>query len=86
MGNIVIEKSAIVYENGISKLTSKVTNDSVAKDNLRFTIKFIANDGTVIAQSVGLAGKIGANQTKYIDSSITNDVTNAKSVLYEILE
>lgn len=86
VGNILIEKSSIIYENGMSKLTSKVTNDSVAKENLRFTIKFIGNDGKVIAQSIGLAGKIGANQTKYIDSNVTDDVTNAKSIVYEILE
>lgn len=86
VGNIVIERSAIVYEGGMSKLTSKVTNDSVAKDNLRFTVKFIANDGSVIAESVGYVGSIKANETKYIDSSITADVANAKDIKYEIMQ
>ena len=86
VGKILLEKSKIVYENGTSKLTSKVTNDSTAKDNLRFTVKFIANDGSIIAQSVGFVGSIKANETKYIDSYITADVLNAKDITYEIME
>jgi mannitol-specific phosphotransferase system IIBC component len=86
IGQILIEKSAIVYEKGTSKLTSKVTNDSLAKDNLRFTVKFIANDGSVIAQSVGFVGSIKENETKYIDSYITADVSNVKDITYEIME
>jgi len=86
VGNILLEKSQIVYENGTSKLTSKVTNDSVVKDNLRFKVKFIANDGSTIAESVGYVGSIKANETKYIDSYITADVSNAKSITYEIMQ
>lgn len=86
VGNILLEQSKIVYENGTSKLTSKVTNDATAKDNLRFTVKFIANDGTTIAQSVGYVGAIKENETRYIDSYITSDVSNAKDVVYEVLE
>lgn len=85
VGDILIEKSSIVYENGISKLTSKVTNDNIEKESLRFTIKFIDNNNEIIAQSVGLVGKIKAGETKYISSNITNDVTNAKNIIYEIL-
>ncbi|MDD2376503.1 MAG: hypothetical protein PHD15_04495 [Clostridia bacterium] len=84
VGKILIEKSKISYEKGTSKLTSKVTNDNVAKDNLKFIVKFITNDGSVIAQSVGYVGKIKANETKYIDSYITSDVSNAKDITYEI--
>jgi len=86
VGNILIEKSQIVFENGTSKLTSKVTNDSIAKDNLRFKVKFVANDGTTIAESVGYVGKIVENETKYIDSYITSDVSNANNIIYEIME
>ena len=85
VGNILLEKSQITYEKGTSKLTSKVTNDSVAKDNLRFKVTFIANDGSTIAASVGFVGSIKANETKYIDSYITADVSNAKSITYEIM-
>jgi len=86
VGEILLEKSQIVYENGTSKLTSKVTNDGTKKDNLRFKVKFIANDGSTIAESIGFVGAINANETKYIDSYITLDVSNAKNVAYEIME
>ena len=86
VGNILLEKSQIVFDKGTSKLTSKVTNDSIAKDNLRFKVKFIANDGSTIAESVGFVGSIKANETKYIDSYITSDVSNAKNIIYEIME
>ncbi len=83
---VLLEQSKIVYTNGTSKLTSKVTNDSIAKDNLRFKVKFIANDGSVMAEAVGYVGKIKANETKYIDSYITIDTSNSKNVIYEIME
>ena len=86
VGNILLEKSQIVFDNGTSKLTSKVTNDGIAKDNLRFKVIFVANDGTTIAESVGYVGKIAENETKYIDSYITADVSNAKNITYEIME
>ena len=86
VGEILLEKSSITYENGTSKLTSKVTNDSTSKDNLRFKVKFIANDGSTIAESVGFVGAIKENETKYIDSYITADVSNAKNITYEIME
>ncbi len=85
VGNVLIEKSQIIFENGVSKLTSKVTNDAVAKENLRFKVKFIANDGSTISESVGYIGPIKANETRYINSDITLDVTNAKEIIYEIM-
>ncbi|MDF2865405.1 MAG: hypothetical protein K0R72_214 [Clostridia bacterium] len=83
---VLLEQSKIVYTNGTSKLTSKVTNDSAAKDNLRFKVKFIANDGSVMAEAIGYVGKIKANETKYIDSYITIDTSNSKNVIYEVLK
>lgn len=84
--DVLIEESNIVYKNGISTLTSKVTNNGEAKDNLKFNIKVIANDGTVMTELVGLVGKIEQNQIKYITSSITMDITNAKSIEYKIIK
>ncbi|MDD2627914.1 MAG: hypothetical protein PHR25_03505 [Clostridia bacterium] len=86
IGNILIEKSNITYENGISKLTSKVTNNGVAKENLKFTIKLIGNNGNTLAELIGLVGKIEVGQTKYISSKITKDITNAKQIVYEIIQ
>ena len=85
VGDVLLEQSKIVYSNGTSLLTSKVTNNGVAKDNLRFKVKFIANDGSVIAEAVGFVGQIKANETKYIDSSITLDTSNSKNVVYELI-
>lgn len=85
VGDVVIEQSTITYTGGTSKLTSKVTNNGPAVDNLRFTVKFIANDGSVIAQSVGYVGQIGTNEVRFIDSYITTDVSNAKDIKYEII-
>jgi hypothetical protein len=84
--NILLERSQIVFKDGTSKLTSKVTNDGIAKDNLRFKVKFIANDGSDIAESVGFVGSIKGNETKYIDSYITLDVSNARNIVYEIMK
>lgn len=86
VANVLLEESKIIYENGMSKLTSKVTNDATAKDNLRFKVKFLDNSGTVMAESVGFVGQIKASEVKYIDSYITLDVSNAKSITYELME
>jgi len=85
VGDVKLEQSKIVYNMGTSKLTSKVTNNAIPKDNLRFKVKFIANDGSVIAESVGFVGKIKANEIKYIDSYITLDTSNSKDVTYELI-
>ena len=85
VGDVILEQSKIVYSNGTSLLTSKVTNNGAAKDNLRFKVKFIANDGSEIAEAIGFVGQIKANETKYIDSSITLDTSNAKNVVYELI-
>lgn len=82
---IVLSENKIVYENGMSKLQSKVINDGNERANLKFSVKFISNDGSVIAESIGFVGDIKANETKYIDSYITLNVVNAKDVVYEVL-
>ncbi|MNV78849.1 hypothetical protein D3C71_1723660 [compost metagenome] len=84
--DLKIEQGKLVYENGTSKLTSKVTNNGESRENLIFDVKFIANDGTVIATSKGLVGDIKANEVKYIESNITLDVVGAKDVVYEVVK
>jgi len=86
VAGVIISKGRIVYEGGMSKLTSKVTNNSEAKDNLRFKVKFMDNKGNLIAESVGFVGQIKESETKYIDSYITIDVSNSRDVVYEIME
>ncbi len=86
VGQVVIEKSKIVFQNGITKLTSKVTNNGPDQDNLIFVVKFIGNDGSVIAESRGLVGQISNGQVRYIDSNIIADTSNAKTITYEVLK
>ena len=86
LGNILIQNSKIKYDEKGSLLTAKLTNDSVAKKNLKLKVEFIANDGKIISETIAIIGKIDANQSKYINAVITIDVTNAKDVSYEIIE
>jgi hypothetical protein len=86
VGNILIQNSKLTYDEKGSKLTAKITNDGITKDNLRLKVKFIANDGSTIAETVDLVGKADANQVKYISAGTTIDVTNAKDITYEIVE
>jgi hypothetical protein len=87
VGNILIQNSKIEYDKTKgSTLTAKVTNDATAKDNLKLKVKFIANDGSVMAETVALVGKADANQIKYISAGTTIDVTNAKDISYEVVE
>lgn len=82
--DILIEHSKITFSGGTSKLTSKVTNNGEIKDNLIFTIRFIANDNSTIAESIGYIGEIKSGEVKYIDSNITMDISNAKDIVYVI--
>ena len=82
--DILIEQSKIRFSGGTSKLTSKVTNNGETKDNLMFTVRFIANDNSTIAESIGYIGQIKSGEVKYIDSGITMDISNAKDLVYEI--
>ena len=86
IGNLLLEKNHIIYTTGISKLTSKLTNDSIAKDNLSIKVKFIANDGSTIAESIKLIGLIKENEVIDIDFDVTVDVSNAKNIIYEIID
>ena len=86
VGNLLLEKNQIIYINGLSKITSKLTNDSIAKDNLSFKVKFIANDGSTIAESVKLIGVIKENEVIDIDFDVNVDVSNAKNIIYEIID
>ncbi|MDD2376936.1 MAG: hypothetical protein PHD15_06135 [Clostridia bacterium] len=85
VGDVIIKQSKIVYSNGKTLLTSTVINNGIAKDNLRFKVKFIANDGSIITESIGFIGQIKANETKTISSSITLDTSNSKNIVYELI-
>jgi uncharacterized membrane protein len=84
-GEILIKNTKIVYNGKESKITAKVTNGSENKSNLKLKIKVIANDDSVITETIALVGKISANESKYINATMTKDITDAKNVSYEIL-
>ncbi|MCX8074383.1 MAG: FxLYD domain-containing protein [Clostridia bacterium] len=84
VGNVVIEQSKIIFEGGLTKLTSKVTNNGDQVTELTFTVKFVGNDGKELASTIGYVGTIKKGETRYINSSVTGDYSNAKSIVYEI--
>lgn len=84
VGDVKIEKSRIVYQNGMTKLTSVVTNNGADIDNLSFTVKFVGNDGSELISLPGYVGKIKQGETRYIDSNTTGDYTNAADIQYTV--
>lgn len=82
---IILEESKIIYVAGTSILTSKITNNGIARYNLSFKIKLISYDGSVIAQFPGYVGKIGSNEIKYVDSYISKNILDYKDIVYEII-
>ena len=85
-GDLLFEQNEIVYGKVISRLNSKITNNGSVIENLRFKAKFIALDGTLIAEIVGYVGRIKTNETKYVDSYITADISDLRAVMYEIIQ
>lgn len=84
--DVLITDSKIIYTNNISKLTAKITNSQYSKDNLKLNIKFIANDGSVLGKIDATIGSIGSSGIKYISTNVNSDVSNARDIIYEIIE
>lgn len=84
IGVIIISNTKIIYSNGVTTLTAKVTNDNIEKDNLIFNIKFISIDGSIIKELTGETGLIRKNETKNLKISITEDLVDVKNIVYEI--
>jgi len=85
-GDLLLEKNEVVHGKEVSRLTSKITNNGGVRENLRFKAKFIALDGTIITEIVGYVGRIKTNETKYINSYITKDISDSRLVTYEIIQ
>lgn len=83
---VSLEQSRLVYVAGTSILTSKITNNGVTKNNFRFRVKFVSYGGSVLAEVMVYVGRIKTSETKYIDSYIYKDISNLKSIVYEIIE
>lgn len=86
IGDILIEGTTLTYNTQTTKLNAKLMNDSIAKDNLKIKAKFISSNGSFMAESVILIGKISANATKDIDININMDLSNTSDITYEIVK
>lgn len=84
--NVALEKTRLVYVAGTSILTSKIINNGETKNNFRFRVKFISYNGSTLTEITVYVGKIKAGETKYIDSYVYKDISNLKSIVYEIIE
>lgn len=85
-GDVLITDSKVIYKNNISKLTAKITNSQYSKDNLKLNIKFIANDGSILGKIDAVIGQVSSSAVKYISTNINSDVSNARDIVYEIIE
>jgi hypothetical protein len=84
--DVSLEQNKMINIAGTSILTTKVKNNGTDKDNLRFKVKFIAYDKSILAEVMGYVGKIKANEIKYIDSYISKDISSLKDITYEIVK
>lgn len=83
---LIISNTKIISENGTSKLTAEILNRAAETNDLKIKITFLGNDSKVIAEKEFEVGNININETKSISIELQEDVLNAYSVKYEILE
>lgn len=83
---IKLENTSLVVTNGISKITTKVTNSTDSDYKLdEYKITFKDAEGKEIVTIPGYVGDtIKSGETKTINSSVDIDLTNAKSAEYEV--
>ena len=82
-----ISKSSIVYEEGITTLTTSITNVSsevIVADSVEIT--YTDADGNETSLLAPIGDPITPNQTIYVTSTTDVDLTKAVSVQYEILK
>ena len=85
--NFKFENTSLVYENGNSVLETIVTNTSSETTYLK-EFKIIVKDvsGNEIVTLKGFVGdSLGAGESRTITSSYGDDLTEAKSITYEVI-
>jgi hypothetical protein len=85
INNLVISNTKIVYEYEISTLTADIINTSTDINNLKMKVIFLDDDSKIIAEKEFNAFDIKENETKNISLELPEDVSNSKSVKYEIV-
>jgi hypothetical protein len=84
--NMLIKHESLIYDNKVSKLKAKITNNEITKENLRIKAKFITSNGKILTEIVMVVGKFSANAIKDIDITIDIDVSNARYIVYEVVK
>ena len=82
-----INRSSLVYEEGICTLTTSITNvsnDVIVVDSVKIIYSDKEGNETILLAPVG--DPITQNQTVYVTSTTDIDLTNAVSVRYEIIK
>jgi hypothetical protein len=83
---IKLTNTSLVITDGVSKLTTQVTNDTDSDYELdEYTIIIKDKDDKEIIRIPGYVGNvIKAGETRTINSSVDIDLSNAKSIEYEV--
>ena len=88
IGNFNFTNTSLNYKDGNSVLRVSVTNTSNQELSLQeFKIHVYDSKHNEIVTLTGFIGdKLLAGETKYIESTYADDLTNAHSIEYEIVE
>ena len=88
IGNFNFTNTSLNYKDGNSVLRVSVTNTSSQELSLQeFKIHVYDSEHNEMVTLTGFIGdKLLAGETKYIESTYADDLTNAHSIEYEIVE
>ena len=85
---IMITNTSLVYEDGISYLKATVTNNTGSDYELNeYKINVKDSDGNIIVTMPGYIGSVLKNgESKTINTMISEDLSNAYSIEYEVVK
>ena len=85
---IEITNTSLVYEDGISYLNATVTNNTGSDYELNeYRINVKDSDGNIIVTMPGYVGSVLKNgESKTINTMITEDLSKAASIEYEVVK
>jgi hypothetical protein len=86
VGDLVIENTSLVYENGTSVLVTNVKNNGTTDVYVgSINIKFTAADGSEILTMLGYLGSnLKPSESKTLTTSVDQDLSSAKKVEYSL--
>ena len=88
IGDFEFTNTSLDYKDGNSVLRVSVTNTSNRELSLQeFKIHIYDSEHNEVVTLIGYIGNtLASGETKYIESSYADDLTNAESIEYEIIE